>query len=106
MISFQRIGKQVSWHELLKYLNLEQSNADSNQSLSDAKTANLINEFELAKSEYYKSNNYLRNGSLEHNIQRLIYFMRLKILKKKDEITNSDITKAINKYIERIHKNI
>jgi hypothetical protein len=32
--------------------------------------------------------------------------MRLKILKKKDEITNSDIIKAINKYIDRIHKNI
>ena len=106
MISFQRIGKQVSWYELLKYLNLEQSNADSNQSLSDAKAANIINEFEMAKSEAYRANKYLRSGSLELNIQSLIYFMRLKILKKKDEITNSDITKAINKYIDRIHKNI
>jgi len=32
--------------------------------------------------------------------------MRLKILKKKDEITNKDITTAINKHIDRIHKNI
>ena len=68
MISLQRIGQEVSWYELLKYLNLEQSNADSNQSLSDAKTANIINEFELAKSEAYKAINFLRNGSLELNI--------------------------------------
>ena len=32
--------------------------------------------------------------------------MRLKFLKRKDEITNKDIPTAINKYIDRIHKNI